>query len=304
MPVNGDIQYLQRHQLDDSKWNRCLDAAPNGLIYSYTHYLDAMCDNWDALVLGDYKAVMPLPWRKKGGVHYLYQPFLTAQLGLSGNGLNAELLQQFFAAVPKKFRYWDISLNHGNLYPVEGYLLHMRSNYVLSLSASYQQLYKNYRENIRRNIKKSAGYGCVVTTGIEVERIITLASQQAAQIPEADFQNFVRLYNLLKEKGQAKTYGVLSGSDELLASCVFFFSQQRAFYILVGNHPNGRTLGASHALIDAFIKDHAGSDLLLDFEGSDIRNLAFFYSSFGAVEEKYAAIKLNRLPWWMKWLKK
>jgi hypothetical protein len=304
MPVNGDIQYLQRHQLDDSKWNRCLDAAPNGLIYSYTHYLDAMCDNWDALVLGDYKVVMPLPWRQKGGVHYLYQPFLTAQLGLSGNGLNAELLRQFFAAVPKKFRYWDISLNHGNLYAVEGYHLHMRSNYVLSLSASYQQLYKNYRENIRRNIKKSAGYGCVVTTGIEVERIIALTRQQAAQIPEADFQNFVRLYNLLKEKGQAKTYGVLSGSGELLASCVFFFSHQRAFYILVGNHPNGRTLGASHALIDAFIKDHAGSDLLLDFEGSDIRNLAFFYSSFGAVEEKYAAIKLNRLPWWMKWLKK
>jgi hypothetical protein len=263
-----------------------------------------MCDNWDALVLGDYKVVMPLPWRQKGGVHYLYQPFLTAQLGLSGNGLNAELLRQFFAAVPKKFRYWDISLNHGNLYAVEGYHLHMRSNYVLSLSASYQQLYKNYRENIRRNIKKSAGYGCVVTTGIEVERIIALTRQQAAQIPEADFQNFVRLYNLLKEKGQAKTYGVLSGSGELLASCVFFFSHQRAFYILVGNHPNGRTLGASHALIDAFIKDHAGSDLLLDFEGSDIRNLAFFYSSFGAVEEKYAAIKLNRLPWWMKWLKK
>ena len=89
----------------------------------------------------------------------------------------------------------------------------------------------------------------------------------------------------------------------LEASCVFLFSHKRAYYILVGNHPNGRTLGASHALIDAFIKDHAGQDLSLDFEGSDIRNLAFFYSSFGAQEEKYAAIKLNRLPWWMKWLK-
>jgi len=71
----------------------------------------------------------------------------------------------------------------------------------------------------------------------------------------------------------------------------------------VGNHPNGRTLGASHALVDAFIKDQAGQDLLLDFEGSDIRNLAFFYSSFGATEEKYPAIKLNRLPWYIRWMK-
>ena len=102
----------------------------------------------------------------------------------------------------------------------------------------------------------------------------------------------------------AVTYGILSAQNELVASCVFFFSHKRAYYILVGNHPNGKTIGASHALIDAFIKDHAGKNILLDFEGSDIRNLAFFYSSFGAVEEKYAALQLNRLPFYLKWLKK
>jgi hypothetical protein len=72
----------------------------------------------------------------------------------------------------------------------------------------------------------------------------------------------------------------------------------------VGNHPNGKTIGASHALIDAFIKDHAGQNLLLDFEGSDIRNLAFFYSSFGAGEEKYTGIKMNRLPRLLQLFKK
>jgi hypothetical protein len=43
--------------------------------------------------------------------------------------------------------------------------------------------------------------------------------------------------------------------------------------------------------------------MLLDFEGSDIRNLAFFYSSFGATEEKFAGIKLNKLPFYLKWMK-
>jgi hypothetical protein len=42
---------------------------------------------------------------------------------------------------------------------------------------------------------------------------------------------------------------------------------------------------------------------LNDFEGSDIPSLAFFYSSFGAVEEKYSAVKLNKLPALVKWLK-
>jgi hypothetical protein len=63
-------------------------------------------------------------------------------------------------------------------------------------------------------------------------------------------------------------------------------------------------MGASHALIDSFIKDHAGKNLVLDFEGSDIRNLALFYSSFGAIDEKYPAVRLNSLPWYFKWVKK
>ncbi|HUC80275.1 MAG TPA: GNAT family N-acetyltransferase [Flavisolibacter sp.] len=303
MQAADSIQYLQRQQVDEAKWNACIDAASNGLVYAYTHYLDCMSDNWDALVLNNYEVVMPLPWRRKGGVHYLYQPSLTAQLGVFGNGLGAQLLQQFFAAVPKKFRYWDFSLNHDNLFAVDGFPLHQRSNYVLPLQPSYEQLYKGYRENIRRNIKKSRDYGCVITTAVDITAIIALTKLQSQKLPEKDFQNFQNLFYQLKEGGLAKTYGVLSAAGELLASCVFFFSHNRTYYILVGNHPNGRTLGASHALIDAFIKDHAGRDLLLDFEGSDIRNLAFFYSSFGAQEEKYAAIKLNRLPWWMKWLK-
>jgi hypothetical protein len=49
-------------------------------------------------------------------------------------------------------------------------------------------------------------------------------------------------------------------------------------------------------MIDHFIQDHAGKKLLLDFEGSDIKNLAWFYRSFGAKEEKYPGIKLNKLP--------
>jgi hypothetical protein len=114
---------------------------------------------------------------------------------------------------------------------------------------------------------------------------------------------FRALYKYLQQKEMATTYGIFSAKNELLSSCIFFFSHNRAYYILVGNHPNGRTIGASHALIDAFIKDHAGKNMILDFEGSDIRNLAFFYSSFGAIEEKFAGIKLNKLPAILRWMK-
>lgn len=303
MKSQPPIRYVQRDAIKVDAWDNSIRQADNGLIYGYSFYLDAMAGNWDALVWEDYAFVMPLPWRQKWGIRYLYQPFLTAQLGVFGTGLTPEIVAAFLAAIPAKFRYWDFSLNHHNLFPLQDFVLHQRMNYVLPLNTPYEDLVKAYRDNIRRNIRKSSQYGNSVVKDVAVEEVITLTQYQPATIDESDFASFKKLFHYLAARQEAKTYGIVSARGELLASAVFLFSHNRAYYILVGNHPNGRTLGASHALIDAFIQDHAGQELLLDFEGSDIRNLAFFYSSFGAKEERYAAILLNRLPWWLRWLK-
>ncbi len=301
------IHYLEHADIDKSKWDRCIDNAGNGLIYAYSFYLDTMAKQWDALVLDDYAAVMPLTWNKKYGIHYLYQPFLTAQLGVFGNNIDAKMLESFLKAIPNKFSYLDIYFNPYNFFALKGFNLYQRSNYVLDLNKPYEELYKAYRENIQRNIKKAEQVGCTVQKDFDVEKVIELAVQQMRTYGKESgdhVDRFRKLYQYLHEQKKAITYGIASSQNELLASCVFFFSHDRAYYILVGNHPNGKTIGASHAVIDAFIKDHAGKKLLLDFEGSDIPSLAFFYSSFGAVEEKYAGIKLNRLPFYIKWMKK
>jgi Acetyltransferase (GNAT) domain len=301
------IQHMTRDKIDIAKWNACIDAAHNGLIYADSFYLDHMATNWDALVLDDYEAVIPLTWNKKYGISYLYQPFLTAQLGLFGNNLSSELLEAFLNTIPSKFKYWDFYLNHGNVFALKNFSLYERTNYVLNLHRSYEEISNGYRENITRNIKKATQTGCRAAKDFDEEKVIELAIHQMNTYSKESKENVTRfrtLYKYLQQHGQATTYGIFSPKDELLASCVFFFSHNRAYYILVGNHPNGRTIGASHALIDAFIKDHAGKKMILDFEGSDIRNLAFFYSSYGATEENFAGIKMNRLPAYLRWIKK
>lgn len=301
-----DIRHIAHKDIDFIKWDNCIASTPNGLIYGYSWYLDHMSKRWDGLVLNDYEAVMPLTWNRKYGIAYLYQPFLTAQLGVFGPGIDAEMLWAFLTAVPARFRYWDIYLNHRNIFPVEGFDIYQRKNYVLDLDRTYETIYTGYRENIRRNIRKAEQMGCKPVIDFDVERLIVLAVEQMRNYDRESSENtdrFRKLYRYLHERQQAITYGILSDRDELIASCAMVFSHNRAYYLLVGNHPNGRTIGASHALIDAFIRDHAEKKMLLDFEGSDIRNLAFFYSSFGAVEENYAAVKLNRLPLYIKWLK-
>ncbi|HEU0064477.1 MAG TPA: hypothetical protein VFQ58_05580 [Flavisolibacter sp.] len=303
MPANHQISYLSNKDINRQLWNKCIESSPNGLIYGYSFYLDYMADNWDALILNNYEAVMPLPWRRKSGIHYIYQPFLVAQLGIFGDKINNTLTEMFLSHIPLKFKYIDLPLNSGNGLHLMASSFYQRSNYVLNLNNTYSSLYNAYRENIKRNIKKAKNYGCRLTKDIDVNSIISLAKDQSDKIEDSDFSKFRELYYYLSNNASALTFGIVSGRNELLASCVFFYSHKRAYYILVGNHPNGRTLGASHLLIDSFIQENAEKDMILDFEGSDIRNLAFFYSSFGSIEEKYLAMKWNRLPWYMKWLK-
>lgn len=301
--LQSNLQYLRRDQVDTERWDRCIEKAPNGLIYGYSFYLDHLAPGWSALVLGDYEAVMPLPLRKKWGLPYIYKPGFIASLGVFGPSLNNALVQQFIQAVPPFFKLIDTTLNAGNIFlnPPEFPRLH--SNFVLPLQLPYGQLYSAYRDNIKRNIKRAQKLNNRYATDISVEEVLRLARLQpdrTSHLTEADYTNFTRLYHFLHQQKKAIACGVYTSAGELVASCVYFFSHNRAYYILVGNHPNGRTQGASHFLIDRFIHDNAGTSLLLDFEGGDFHNLAFFYSSFGAQLEVYPALYVNRLPWWIK----
>jgi hypothetical protein len=301
-----EIQYVENKNIDKRKWDQCINKAPNGLIYPYSWYLDEMAETWDAVIYGHYNAVMPLPYRVKYSIHYLYQPFLSAQLGVFGE-FDQHIIVAMLNSIPAKFKYWDISLNQDNVLTIGSFQTFLRSNFVLRLSKSHEQISNGYSENLRRNIRKAVSSGCTLAKSNDEENLVTLALDQMKQHSPGStrhVQKFRRVFKLLSSQNKAIVYEVKSQSGNLISSAAFFFSHNRAYYILVGNHPESKITGASHFLIDGFIKDHAGKELYLDFEGSDITSLANFYRSFGSKDEKYPAIHLNRLPWFLRLFKK
>ena len=153
----SDIRYLERNDIDISKWDRCIIDAPNGLIYARSFYLDTMAENWSALVAGDYQYVMPLTWNKKFGIKYLYQPYFTKTLGVFGNSEHSFEISSFINAVPDMFRYWDIDLNENNFVSSEFKRLsqYARTNYFLSLVNDYQHVSQEYKRLANRMKKKA-----------------------------------------------------------------------------------------------------------------------------------------------------
>ena len=66
------IRHITRDTLDVQKYDNCIANAINSRVYAYSWYLDIVADaKWDVLVLDDYKAVMPLPKRRKYFINYV-----------------------------------------------------------------------------------------------------------------------------------------------------------------------------------------------------------------------------------------
>lgn len=302
------IRYITQREIDRSKWDRCIAEASNGSVYAYSTYLDHMSARWDGLVLDDYEAVMPLTWNRKWGMYYLYQPYLSAEGGVfQREAVSTETLKSFLEAIPEKFRFWEFALNAENLLPDTGFPLYPRMNFLLPLNGSYETIQHGYRKDLKHNLQKAKEACLVYQRDIPVDWVLELANRKLSsltKLKKEHYKNFEKLYLHLQEDKMAITRGVINQDGKLLASGVFFFSHTRAYYVLAGNHPDGRDVGASHMLLDEFIHEFAGSGLTFDFEGSDIPSLAMFYRAFGAYEQPYAAIRLNRMPGPLRWLKR
>jgi hypothetical protein len=115
MSLDSSIKYLRQNQIDKKKWDECIKKSENGLIYAYSSYLDAMADNWDAIIVNDYEVVMPLPWRRKYFIKYLYQPPFIQQLGVFYRGtLPENTYSNICHFIKKRFGYSSFFINYAN----------------------------------------------------------------------------------------------------------------------------------------------------------------------------------------------
>ena len=302
--------YLTNTQIDYDQWDACIDTAVNGLPYAYSWYLDIVAPDWGALVMDDYEVVMPLPCRRKWGVHYLFQPDWVQQLGVfSVFSLNQKLVRQFLEAIPPHFRWIDMYLNEGNHFNLKKkFEIQSRSNYLLFLNKEYPTLFKNYNTNTKRNLKKAQQTDWVIHTDFSPERMVAFyknhLSKKLPHINEAYCQQFLKIMYKAMHKGKGILKGVFDERNELCGAVFFLKSHNRLINLAPVTNSTGREQGAMFLLIDHFIRKHADSDYVLDFEGSMQPSIARFFKGFRANEVVYGHWQMNRLPNWISWLKK
>jgi hypothetical protein len=274
------------------------------LIYAYSWYLDHVCENWDALIENDYESVMPLTFRKKMGINYIFTPNFVQQLGVfSTSLLDVQKTERFFDAIPNKFKYIDLNINSFNKYQ-QKYSFANKINHLLDLRNPYEKIAANYSENLKRNLKKANNSGITITYNIKPEEIINIfIYNKGKEINNWNESSYLLLKKLVYTgmyKGVVQTIGSYTTQNELCAGAIFFISNNRAIFLFSATNKKSKELYAMPKIIDTFIRNHAFKNMILDFEGSNNINLARFYKSFGSNTVYYPTITINRMSFFAK----
>lgn len=301
------VRALNRSEIDDMKWDACISESLTALPYAYSWYLDAVCEDFIGLVFEDYKAVMPLPIKEKLGIKYVYQPFFCQQLGIySPLEVDMSLSTSLQNAIPETIKYIDYHLNRKMLIDSKKNSTARHTSH-LSLDRPYAEISKGYKSNTKRNLKKAANFR--IEKSIDINVLIDLFQKniENSGLGSSDYDRLRILAEKAEQHHIGKSIALYNNddnnADELAAGCFYLEHRDSIIWLFPVMNRQMQKDFPSFALVDFIIKENAESKIILDFEGSMIEGVQRFYEGFGAKKVAYHHLKVNRLPWYLKWLK-
>lgn len=287
----SELQFINRQNIDLLKWDALVEQYAQGLPYAYSWYLDAVCENWNIYIWGDYEAGFAFQIKRKFGLPYSLHPFMVQQLGFFGK--NEAIFQDILKALEKKVFHFHYQLNFFNSTLSQNI---SKPNFELRLEPTHEILSKNYKTNTKRNIKKGNLEHLRVTIDAQLRPtdLDFIVEYSKNPIEGLRKQQFEQLMLHASQKGALEIYRS-EIENELVALVVFIKNIKRAVYLLAVNSTKGQTTKSNFVLIDQFIKNNAESNIILDFEGSSMDGIARFYAGFGAKSNPYPVIKKTYL---------
>ena len=300
------IKYIHREHLDEEKYNQCIDSSLQSKIYAFSWYLDIVCEQWGVLVLHDYDAVMPVPWRKKYGIKYVYPPFWVLQLGVFSNEVIDE--NEFLTPLFNKFKFVELRMNTCNNFELYPEFLQLKQCQKLVFNTTYSSTLSHYRKDRKKDLQKAAAADLIEKWNDHPSNLIQLfknnIGKRTPNIKETDYENLEKLIAICIEKKIGEILSVYDKENKLVAS-VFLLKHKNSITKLISSTDlNYRKNGANTFLIDRVIFKYHKDFSVFNFGGSSIKSVASFSKSFGAETEKYHQLKMNKLPKFLQLFKK
>ncbi|QVY65351.1 hypothetical protein [Polaribacter sp. Q13] len=300
------IRYVKRKDLEVVKYDACIDNSLQSNIYGYSWYLDIVADNWDVLVLDDYKAVMPIPWKKKLFIKYVYPPFWLIQLGVYSIEVVDE--NEFLIELFNDFKFAETRTNTYNSFSMFKAYERESELQILLMENDYAALFNNYRKDRRKDVAKAKKLDLIEKWKDNSEELIELfknnVGKRTPYIVEKDYDVLKKLITVCLEKKVGEILSIYDKDDHLVASGFFLKYKKKVTILVSSTDFKNRKNGANTFLIDRAIYKFEKNFSVFNFGGSSLQTIAKYFLSFGASTLKYPQIKYNNLPFLLKLFKK
>lgn len=301
------MKLVKYNDIDPEKWNACIARVSKSVFYGLYEYLSAICD-WEAIIEeedGIYLFVVPLPFKSKLLLKYIYQPFFCQQLGVFGVGeLSVEQECEVFKIIKKNFVMcsfnWSFAPRESSFLQVD-----QQPNYVLNLDKSWEEIEKGFNSNRKRTLKKSKKIETTISLesdGESINKTIdnfkNTLGERFTEIKTAHYKSLKEGFSAIKEVSKVQVFN-LSVERKIVASVLIVEFNNRLTYMLGYVDDECRKSGINSLLFEEIIKRNVLSNKILDFEGGKSSGIAQFYSSFGAAESFYYGLiiqtKMNEM---------
>jgi hypothetical protein len=297
----NQIKYIKHQDIDFEKWDTTILSSQIPFVFAQSFYLNATCPNWDALIIGDYESVFPIPYKIKFGFTYLPQPPFTSQLGAYGI-VNLEIEQLFYNYILNHYKLIDLELNLTN--KLQSEYISSKNTYAIDFVSDCK-----FNQNTKRNIAKALEIGLFVEQ-VDDKKIVSLSQKHLNPFLEADVHlkksTISLLDNLLFnaiENNTLYSFKVLDKRGVIKALAHFISNGKHTLYLKGTNFDKVDNSGSMHLLMKHAIDYFADKSLIFDFGGGSKQGLANFYMGFGGQVMTYSFLQVNKLPWLIKFFK-
>jgi Acetyltransferase (GNAT) domain len=312
--LKNDDKKAQYRQFCEANKDVKTEGTPLS-VFGQPWFLDAVCgaENWDVCVdseqNGRINGVLPYFLTTKKGFKIIQQPILTGYIGLwiryegqwnahQKASQERSVLKNLIAQLPKTAFFsqaYPPSFQNWLPFHWTGFGTTPRMTHVLEGLQNTDAVFKNFKDNVRKKIKKTA-------STIRVEKsddaaLVYAIYDQIMATKERKMSYslaFLRqLHAKIQENRAGELYKAVDTEGSLHAAVYIVWDATTAYYWLGGSAISYRNSGALTLLLWEIMQDVAQRGIQnFDFTGSDLENLESFFSAFNA--EKRTYFKVSR----------
>jgi hypothetical protein len=299
--------------LNREKYRSFCKRELNIPLFSQDWWLDAVCgdDQWNVVLVekgNEIVASMPFFLVNEANFKIIKMPKLTQNMGPFIKYPASQKYEKKLAFEKKvmtglieqfpQFDKFSQSFHHSvsNWLPFhwQGFKQTIRYTYILPDISDLEIIWKSFRENTRREIRKAEKH-LIIKELDDIKPLYKMIEmtyrRQQKKVPFT--QSFLeRLDNAANKQKARIIFGAYDSAGSMHAAIYMVQDANTAYYLLGGADPDLRNSGASSLLIWYAIQHFSKISIKnFDFEGSMNEHIEQFVRGFGAIQTPYHYIR-------------